>query len=249
MPGRGYLPRVESLPRLSVVIPVRDEQDSLEALHRELDAALARLSGAAEILFVDDASRDASRARLRDLALKDPRVRVLALDRPGGQSAALAAGFRAVRGELTATLDADLQNDPADLPRLLAALDRADVVNGVRVPRRDSWTRRLASRVANAVRNRLIGESVSDVGCGLRVMRTRYLERIPCFSGMHRFLPALLALEGARVVEVRVSHRPRRFGRSKVRGSARLRAGLADLLGVRWLKRRRLEARARELRV
>ena len=158
---------------LSVVIPVHDEQESLEALHRELDAAVGRVAGGLEILFVDDGSRDASLARMQAIAEKDARVRVLALDARHGQSAALDAGFRAARGELIATLDADLQNDPADLPRLLAALERADVVCGVRVERRDAWLRRASSRIANAFRNRVTGENVRDVGCSLRVMRRR----------------------------------------------------------------------------
>jgi glycosyltransferase involved in cell wall biosynthesis len=232
-------------PQLSLVIPVRDEVDSLEALHREIDAALA--APGIEILFVDDGSRDGSLERLEELAAKDPRVRVLALDGPRGQSAALAAGFRAARAPLTATLDADLQNDPADLPRLLAALDGADVVCGVRTPRADPWRRRAAARIGNSVRNLLMGEAVSDAGCALRVMRTAPLRRLRPFRGMHRYLPTLLALEGARVREIPVSHRPRLHGRSKVRGWARLRAGLLDVLGVRWLKSRQLRYGVREV--
>ncbi len=223
---------------LSVVIPVRDELDSLLPLHRELDAALASLAGGVEIVFVDDGSRDGSLARLREIAEKDVRVRVLTLDGRHGQSAALEAGFRAARGAVTATLDADLQNDPADLPRLLAELDRADVVSGVRVERHDAWARRAASRIGNRIRNGLTGETVSDVGCSLRVMRSRYLRRVKLYRGMHRFLPTLLRLEGARVSEVPVAHRPRRFGRSKVRSLARALPGLADCLAVRWMKHR-----------
>jgi glycosyltransferase involved in cell wall biosynthesis len=232
--------------RLSVVVPVHDEADNLETLHRELDAALAARPGGVEILFVDDGSRDASLARLQAIARKDPRVRVLELDANHGQSAALDAGFRAARGELIATLDADLQNDPADLPRLLDALDGADVVCGVRTPRRDGLRRRLASRVANAFRNAVTGERVSDVGCSLRVMRRGPLERVKLGRGMHRFLPTLLRLEGARVVELPVAHRARRHGRSKYGIWDRLWVGIADVLAVRWLKSRRLDYRVRE---
>jgi glycosyltransferase involved in cell wall biosynthesis len=233
-------------PWLSVVVPLHDEEDSLEPLHRELDAALAGVAGGVELIFVDDGSRDASRARLRALAAKDPRVRVLALDRNHGQSAALDAGFRAARGEVVVTLDADGQNDPADIPRLLAALDAADVVNGVRVGRRDDWLRRFSSQVANGFRNALTHESVTDVGCSLRAMRAEPLRRVRLWRGAHRFLPTLLRLEGARVVELPVSHRARRHGRSKYGVLDRLFVGLADVFAVRWLQARALRYEVRE---
>jgi len=227
-------------PWLSIGIPVYDEACSLEPLYREIDAALAGLDAGVEILLVDDASRDASLEVMRELERKDERVRAIGLARHSGQSAALDAGFRAARGSVVATLDADLQNDPADLPRLLARLDDADVVNGVRLRRRDSRTKILSSRIANAMRNRLTNESVTDVGCSLRVMKASYLRRIKLYRGMHRFLPTLLRLEGARLVEVPVSHRPRRFGRSKYGIGDRLFEGLVDLLAVRWMAKRAL---------
>ncbi|MEB2344271.1 MAG: glycosyltransferase family 2 protein [Deltaproteobacteria bacterium] len=233
-------------PWLSVVVPLHDEEHSLEPLHRELDAALAGVTGGVELIFVDDGSRDGSRARLRELAAKDPRVRVLALDRQHGQSAALDAGFRAARGAVVVTLDADGQNDPADIPRLLAGLDRADVVNGVRVGRRDGWGRRASSAVANGFRNAWTRESVTDVGCSLRVMRAETLRRVRLWRGAHRFLPTLLRLAGARVIELPVAHRPRRHGRSKYGVLDRLFAGLADVFGVRWLQSRALHYEARE---
>lgn len=231
---------------LSVVIPVRDEAGSLRALHRELDAALGEVSGGIEILLVDDGSRDDSLARMREIAGADPRVRVLTLDGQHGQSAALEAGFRVVRGTVTATLDADLQNDPADLPRLLSHLNRADVVGGIRTDRHDSWVRKLASRIGNGFRNWVTGESVTDVGCSLRVMRTAYLRRVKLFRGLHRFLPTLLRLEGARVIEVPVCHRERRFDRSKYGILDRLFVGFVDVLAVRWMKSRALHYRATE---
>jgi len=234
------VPRVALSLLLSVVIPVRDEADSLAPLHRELDAALNSIEGGVEILFVDDGSVDASRSVMHELERKDPRVRVVALDGHHGQTAALDAGFRAARGELIATLDADLQNDPADIPRLMTHLDRADVVNGVRVERNDSATRILASRIANSVRNFVTGDQVTDVGCSMRVMRTHFVRRIKLYRGMHRFLPTLLAFEGARVVEVPVAHRSRRYGRSKYGIGDRLVEGIVDLLAVRWMKSRAL---------
>jgi dolichol-phosphate mannosyltransferase len=238
---------VADAPYLSVVIPVYDEEASLALLHAELDAALRGVAGGAEILYVDDGSRDASFARLREIAARDPRVRVVALEGNHGQSAAFEAGFRRARGEVVATLDADGQNDPADLPRLLARLGDADVVNGVRSGRRDSLVRRLSSRVANGFRNRMTHESVRDVGCSLRVMRREFLERVKLWRGMHRFLPTLLRLEGARIVEVPVSHRPRRHGTSKYGIRNRLFAGFVDVFAVRWMQRRALRYRAREL--
>jgi dolichol-phosphate mannosyltransferase len=233
-------------PYLSVVVPFFDERDNVRALHRELVDALAALPGGFELLYVDDGSRDGTADVLAQLAAEDARVRVLSFAENAGQTAALAAGFRAAHGEVIATLDGDGQNDPADLPRLLAALDRADVVNGVRRERRDPWQRRLASRVANAFRNWATGESVSDVGCSLRVMRASFVKRLKLYRGLHRFLPTLLRLEGARLAELPVNHRPRRAGASKYGIGDRLFVGLADLMAVRWMIRRRLASEARE---
>lgn len=233
-------------PWLSIVIPVYNEEASLEALHRALDAALAVIDPGVEIVWVDDGSEDASLERMQELATKDPRVRILALDRNHGQSAALDAGFRAARGEVVATLDADLQNDPRDLARLLDRLEDADVVNGVRIGRSDGLVRRISSVVANRFRNWATQEQVSDVGCSLRVMRARFLRRIRLFDGAHRFLPTLLRMEGARAIEVPVSHRMRRHGASKYNIRNRLFVGLVDTLLVRWMLRRRLRYRSRE---
>jgi glycosyltransferase involved in cell wall biosynthesis len=232
---------------LSIVIPFRDEAPSLEALHAELGRVLDGLPFASEMIFVDDASRDDGPARVEALAASDERVRLLALSPHAGQSAALEAGFRAARGEIVATMDADLQNDPADLPALLGALAGADCVCGVRVARRDRLSARVASRVANAIRRRVLGDDVEDIGCSLRVMRRASLERIKLFRGAHRFLPVLLALEGARIVERPVHHRPRRHGRSRYGIWMRLRVVWIDLLGVAWLARRVVRYEAKEL--
>jgi len=233
-------------PWLSVVVPAYDEGANLRTLHGELAAALADLGRPWELVWVDDGSTDDTLAVMRALAGEDPRVRVVALEGNHGQTAALEAGFHRARGEVLATLDADLQNDPADLPRLLAALDRADVVNGVRQGRRDGWVRRVSSRIANGFRNRATGESVTDVGCSLRVMRAAYVRRIKLFRGLHRFLPTLLRMEGARVIELPVSHRPRRHGRSKYGIGNRLFAGLHDVFAVRWMQSRALRYRVVE---
>ena len=228
------------------MIPVFDERDNLEPLHRELDAALAEVRGGDELIYVDDGSRDGSAEALAALAKRDERVRVLRFVENRGLTAAFDAGFRAARGEVVATLDADLQNDPADLPRLLAALDRADVVNGVRVGRRDGLVRKLSSRIGNGFRNWLTHETVTDVGCSLRVMRASFLRRVKLHRGMHRFLPTLLRMEGARVIELPVSHRPRRHGRSKYGIANRVFVGLADVFAVRWMQSRRLDYRLRD---
>ncbi|MEM9174093.1 MAG: glycosyltransferase family 2 protein [Myxococcota bacterium] len=225
-------------PWLSVVVPFRDEAPSLVALHGELRAALDPLGRAIELLFVDDASRDEGPAILETLAAGDPRIRLLRLTPHSGQSAALEAGFRAARGEVVATLDADGQNDPADLPRLLAALDEADCVCGVRVDRQDPRSTRIASRVANAVRGRVLGDGLRDIGCALRVMRAAPLARIRLFRGGHRFLPSMLRMEGARVVELPVAHRPRRHGTSRYGIASRLAVVWIDLLGMVWWARR-----------
>jgi dolichol-phosphate mannosyltransferase len=236
-------------PRVSVMIPVYNEEESLETLHRELDAALASIEGGAEIVFVDDGSRDRSLAVLKEIASKDPRVRVVELDGNHGQTAAFAAGFDAVRGEITVTLDADLQNDPADIPKLIAKMDaeNADVVNGVRQKRRDSWVRLVSSRIANNARNWVTNESVTDVGCSLRAMRTVYVKRVRLFRNMHRFLPTLLRMEGAtKVIEMPVSHRERRYGVSKYGIGNRLWVGIVDLFGVRWMQARHFRVRVKD---
>lgn len=225
-------------PHLSVVIPFRDEAASIDALYRELKSVLDALPFESEILFVDDESRDEGDRVVSDLAIADPRIRLLGLTPHSGQSAALEAGFRRARGEIVATLDADGQNVPGDLPRLIDALDRADCVCGVRTNRRDTFAKRLASRVANAIRRRVLSDGMSDIGCSLRVMRASYLARIKLFRGGHRFLPSLLAMEGARVIELPVRHRPRLHGTSKYGIGQRLVVASVDLLAVLWLKRR-----------
>lgn len=238
-----------SLPEISLVIPVYDEEPNLAPLAAEIRQAMQALGRPYEVLFVDDGSTDGSLAALVRLAAADAAVRVIRQARNAGQSAALDAGFRHARGDIVVTLDADLQNDPADIPLLLARLeaaDGADVVCGVRARRRDSWVRRASSGIANAVRNRLTRESVADVGCTLRACRAEYLRRVPAWNGMHRFLPTLLRMEGARIAEVNVSHRPRRFGEPKYNIRNRLWRASTDLLGVRWLQQRWIDRRLAE---
>jgi glycosyltransferase involved in cell wall biosynthesis len=233
-------------PELSLIVPVYNEQDNLPVLAEEIRRAVEPLGIDYEVLLVDDGSTDAGPAVMRRLAEADRRLRLVRLSRNSGLSAALDAGFRHARGEVLATLDSDLQNDPADIPRLLAELPGWDVVCGVRARRRDTWLRRVSSRIANAVRNRLTHESIADVGCTLRVYRAEFVRRIPMFTGMHRFLPTLLRLEGARIKQVPVNHRPRLHGEPKYNIRNRIWRALADLMAVRWMQRRWLDRRLAE---
>jgi dolichol-phosphate mannosyltransferase len=238
--------RATPVPELSVVIPVYNEEENLPILAAEVQGALQAAGRPYEVLYVDDGSTDGSPGVLRRLAREDPAVRVIRQRRNSGQSAALEAGFRFARGAIVITLDADLQNDPADIPRLLERLDAYDVVCGVRINRQDTWVRKVSSRLANGVRNRLTHDSVTDVGCTLRACRAEYLRRIPMFTGMHRFLPTLLKMEGARVTEVPVHHRPRLHGQPKYNIRNRIWRALADLFAVRWMQKRWLDRRLSE---
>lgn len=230
-------------PDLSLVVPVFNEEENLPILVGEIAAALAPLDRSWELLLVDDASTDGSLAVMQRLAGSDSHLRIVRHARNAGQTATLASGFRAARGAIVVTLDADLQNDPADIPRLLAALDRCDCVSGVRQNRRDSLVRRISSRIANGVRNWATDESIADVGCSLKAYRREFLEHLPLFTGMHRFLPTLVRWNGARVSEIPVNHRPRRFGVAKYGIGNRLAKTIADLMAVRWMRTRWIDRR------
>jgi len=234
-------------PEFSLVIPVFNEEESVAALALEVEEALGDALDW-ECLWVDDGSRDGTRAALRQVLARNPRHRLLALAANSGQSAALLAGFREARGELLGMMDGDGQNVAADLPLMVARLHEtgADLVNGRRAARHDSWVRRLSSRIANGWRNALTGESVADVGCAIRVFRRPCARGLPAFRGMHRFLPTLVRLDGWRLVEMPVRHRPRALGRSKYGIHNRLWVGLLDTFGVMWLKRRHAGYRIRQ---
>lgn len=233
-------------PALSIVIPAYNERENLAPLLAELRAAIAATGRSAEIVLVDDGSDDGSGDWLRAEAARDSALRPVFLAGRAGQSAALAAGFLRARGLVIVTLDADLQNDPADLPRVLAALEGADLVSGVRAHRQDTFARRLQSRIANGARRLILGDSVTDIGCSFKAYRREAIEGLPMFATMHRFLPALCQFRGARLVEVTLAHRPRRHGTSKYGLANRVWRGLADLVGVRWLKSRLLKYRVIE---
>ncbi|MEO7866972.1 MAG: glycosyltransferase family 2 protein [Candidatus Eisenbacteria bacterium] len=232
-------------PHISVVVPAYNEAESLPPLFAELRAALAPLDERWELVIVDDGSTDGTAALLAAEAARDARVVPVILAANAGQSAALAAGLLRVRGDIVVTLDADLQNDPADLPKLLAALEHADVVSGIRADRQDSWVRLVSSRIANNVRRSVLGDPVTDIGCSFKAYRREQLEGLPMFVGVHRFLPALCVFRGARFAEVRLRHRSRRHGVSKYGVGNRLWRGIADLIGVHWLKTRLVRFRVR----
>lgn len=234
-------------PDLSAVVPAFDERDNLPILVEELRAALDASGRRWEIVLVDDGSRDGSAEWMVSAAALDPRIVPVLLEKNVGQSGALAVGLQRARGAIVVTLDADLQNDPADLERLLKALDHADVVSGVRQNRQDGWMRLVSSQVANATRRAVLGDPVTDIGCSFKAYRREALEGLPYFVGAHRFLPALCVFRGARYAEVPLSHRPRRHGKSKYGVSNRLWRGIYDLFGVRWLKSRLLRYRIREV--
>lgn len=227
---------------LSVVIPVYNEEDSLEPLWAELRPVLEGLGQAFEVVFVDDGSQDRTTEIIRGFHERDARVRLVRFKANAGESAALDAGFKAARGRWVVSMDADLQNDPADIPRLLAHLDRWDVVTGWRVNRAvgDSWIRCVSSRVANRIRNRLSDESIQDSACTFRAMRRECLRGLVLYRGFHRFIPTLVRMRGYRVLELPVNHRPRRFGRSKYGIGNRALVAFTDLLAVRWMKSRLL---------
>ncbi len=228
-------------PGVSVVVPLFNEEESISLLQTELSAALKNFDY--EIVFVDDGSADCTADRIEHKM----NVRVIRFEKNAGQSAAIYAGVMAARGATLVLIDGDLQNDPGDIPRLLAEIARgADLVCGYRAQRRDTRVKRLTSRIANAVRSRFTKDGVRDTGCTLKAMRRECISALVPFKGMHRFIPALVKGAGFRLVEIPVNHRLRRFGRSKYGlGNRALRATI-DMFGVRWLLSRRLNYKVRE---
>ena len=226
---------------VSVIVPIFNEEENIPILQSELHAALKDLDY--EIIFVDDGSSD----RTVDRIEAAPNVRVIRFEKNAGQSAAIYAGLKTACGATVVLIDGDLQNDPADVPRLLSEIARgADLVCGYRAKRQDTPLKRMTSRIANAVRSRYTKDGVRDTGCTLKAMRRECVGALVPFKGMHRFIPALVKGAGYRLVEIPVNHRPRRFGHSKYGLSNRALRATADMFGVRWLLSRRLNYKIRE---
>lgn len=227
-------------PAVSVVVPLFNEEENVPILQGELTAALSGLDY--EIIFVDDGSNDRTVQRIAP----DPRVRLVQFERNAGQSAAMYAGLHNARGDVAVLIDGDLQNDPADIPRLLAEIARgADLVCGYRAQRKDTMVKRITSRVANFVRSRFTKDGVRDTGCTLKAMKRECVAALLPFKGMHRFIPALVKGAGYRLVELPVNHRPRKFGLSKYGLGNRALRATTDMFGVRWLLSRRLNYKVR----
>jgi len=233
---------------LSVVIPVYNEEENLPPLWAELREVLDTLRLSFEVVFVDDGSRDRSAELIRGFREQDARVRLVRLKANAGETAATDAGFKAARGRWVVTMDADLQNDPHDIPAMLGHLEQWDAVTGWRVKRGegDSIVRRASSRIANRVRNTLSEETIQDSGCTFRAFRRDCLRGLVLYRGFHRFIPTLLKMRGYRVLEVPVQNRPRRFGQSKYGVMNRVFVATADLLVVRWMKNRFLRYQVAE---
>jgi len=231
---------------LSLVIPTFNEAENLPLLWPEVREVLDATGLRYEVVFVDDGSQDRSAEIIRELRDRDPRIRLVRLKTNAGETAATDAGFKAARGRYVVTMDADLQHDPRDIPGLLTYLERWDAVTGWRVKREDSWIKRIASRIANRVRNAVGRDDIRDSGCTFRAFRRECLRELVLYRGFHRFIPTLLRMQGYRVIEVPVNHRPRRFGRSKYGVWSRAWSALKDLLVVRWMQDRQLRYQVAE---
>jgi glycosyltransferase involved in cell wall biosynthesis len=232
-------------PIYSVVVPFYNEAENLPPLIREIDAMLRALEQPAEIVLVNDGSTDAF---VQPPASPAYPIRWLHLTQNSGQSAAMYYGMQEARGKYIILMDADLQNDPMDAPRLLKKLDeeKLDMVTGVRTKRNDKWIRRISSRIANAVRGALLQDHTSDTGCTLKVARAEAAKRLPAWNGMHRFMPALILSAGYKIGEMPVEHRARHAGVSKVAGGKRAVRATIDLLGMLWFSRRQFKGRLKQ---
>lgn len=234
---------------ISIIIPVYNEEESVTELAHEVTDVMSLRCESWECLWVDDGSSDGTLSVLQSLHQSDAHHAVVAHDGNFGQSAALATGFIYARGAIVVTLDGDGQNDPHDIPALLARLaeEDADMVNGIRAKRRDTFVRKLSSRIANRIRRAFLHDGVTDVGCSLRAMKREAVQNMPVFKGMHRFLPALAHANGCRCVEIPVAHRPRTKGVAKYGVGNRLWVGIADLIGVSWWLHRHVQPRTKKI--
>lgn len=234
-------------PYLSLVVPCYNEQENLPALFAKVEQAFANLGKPFELVMVDDGSKDASPQILADAKLTRPWLRVIRLNPNSGQSAAFEAGFAAARGEVIATIDADLQNDPTEIPRLLPHLDQYDMVTGWRKKRNDHALRLVQTKIANGVRNWISQETINDSASSLKVYKSKCLKGLKLWRGAHRFFPTLVKVRGFTCIEVEVSHHPRHAGTTKYAFGSRVIRATVDLFGVRWIKSRYLRYSASEI--
>ena len=230
----------------SVVIPLKNEENNLVPLVAEVEGVMELFKESWELILIDDGSTDQTRSLIQKLKKSKPFIRLIAFDKNYGQSSAFDAGFRAASGNIVISLDGDGQNDPRDIPKLLEAIKEADLVVGFRIGRKDTFSKRITSKLSNFIRSRLCQDGVRDTGCSLKAYRKQALEQIKLFHGLHRFLPALFVIEGLRVKEVPVNHRPRLSGKSNYHFFNRSLGPLIDLLAVIWMARRRLQYQIQE---
>jgi dolichol-phosphate mannosyltransferase len=237
---------VIAVPEISVVAPLHNETGNVTPLAARICAALEKTGRSFEIILVDDQSSDDTWSRVKKICESNPRVKGIRHQRNAGQSAALWTGFQASQGNIIATLDGDLQNDPADLPRMLEELRDCDMVCGWRTKRADTFQRKVSSRIARKARQWMLGSSFADTGCNLRVFKRDIVEMLPSFNGLHRFMPVLAQNAGAVVKEIPVQHHPRVSGVSNYGIGNRLFRGIRDLIMVRWYMKRQIPRLATE---
>jgi dolichol-phosphate mannosyltransferase len=242
------MPGMNDLPYLSLVIPAYNEQENVPTLLARVEAALRQIGRPFEVIIIDDGSTDQTPQLLADAMKQHPWLRVLRMRRNCGQSGAFDAGFKAARGEIVATIDADLQNDPEEIPRLLPMLDGYDMITGWRKDRQDTWFRRRQTRIANRIRNWISDETIQDSASSLKLYRRQCLEHLKLYTGMHRFFPTLVRIQGFKVLETPVKHSPRFAGTAKYGFRNRAFRAFVDLLAVRWMKKRWLRYEVDEVK-
>lgn len=235
--------------KLSIIAPAFNEVDNVGPLVERIDSVFTPLGIHFEAIIVDDCSNDGTREKLLELSGRYRFLRVISLDKNSGQTAAMDAGFRNARGEIWGTVDADMQNDPGEIPRLMEMLGPdVDMVNGWRKKRSDNILRLVQTRIANGIRNWLSGENIQDSACSLKVYKRQCLDGLTLYKGMHRFFPTLVKMRGFKVIEVPVSHYPRAHGTTKYKFGSRVIRAFIDLLAVRWMKKRQLRYTCHELK-
>lgn len=242
------MPQEHNEVELSVIAPAYNEVDNIAPLIERIREVFVPLGITFEAVIVDDCSTDGTREKLLQLAATYPWLRVITLNKNSGQTAAMDAGFRAARGKIWGTVDADMQNDPGEIPRLMTHLGPdVDMVNGWRKKRNDHTLRLIQSKIANAIRNRLSGDNIQDTGCSLKVYKRECLSGLTLYKGMHRFFPTLAKMRGYKVIEIPVSHNPRLHGTTKYKFGSRVLRAFVDLLAIRWMKKRALHYTATDL--